>query len=123
MLEFAGLADDGALAVTLHPGDISAERCQEALRHVEAERPQHFHPPAISNVGSRKGIPRHGKHGTAAPWLRQRRPALMVGLFNLNQDLPDFDPAHSVSCTATMSRLSIVHLTLALRVSRPASVS
>ena len=43
MLELAGLADDGALAVGLDRLRIAAERRDQALRHLEAERLQRLH--------------------------------------------------------------------------------
>ena len=63
MLELAGRADDGALAVALDRSRIAAERRDQRVRHVEAERLQVVHEagdvldiaPGERDSGSRRG--------------------------------------------------------------------
>ena len=81
VLELAGGADDGALAVALDDFGIAAQRGDQRSRHLEAQRFEVVHEAGdVVDVVAGEGIVDHREHRGAAQ-RRGRRPGRLRGRF------------------------------------------
>src|SRR5262249_26078299 len=96
VLEFAGAADDGALAIGLDVLRRDAERGDQAPGHVDAEGLQLLHQGhGVGNVAAGMGIVDDGRAGALLERPRRRRPALMQDPLAPRRELAPLEKRHA----------------------------
>jgi hypothetical protein len=97
MLEFAGRADNRALAVAFDRCMRDSHRRQQPLRHIDTDRLERLH--GVLDVGliaTRKRIGHHGSNRAFAQGMRRRRTELVKNVFDVRQHAAYFEHGASV---------------------------
>src|ERR1700741_352484 len=106
MLQFAGLANDGALALAFHGLGVAAERRNERFRHVEPERVQIFHEARdLLDISTGEGIANHSERRSPPQRLPGSGTTFMENLFYHDDAFSHFHFRHeSGSLTYRVAR-------------------
>ena len=91
MLDFAGQANDGSLAVAFNCLGIPTQRSDQSARHFESQRLIVHETGNLFHVRTRERIPDDRQHGRATRWHGRRRASLVEDFLHDGDLLANLD--------------------------------